>query len=201
MPIKVEDVEIAVREMLEEDLLINPVEICEYMGIDPIIVFPRSPEGKWVSPIKNENTIYNLLHTLREIHVKWRKRRRDAYESFREGYQNASYWDRDKKKMVYYKDIMSYKEFIAMRVPEEGIYLIPKPANSGAYFIPNPEEEKQWRKKHILGGMKTIKTRIKDGMKAGIIEDTRKVRKFIKGFDPDKHLIYKEEVEEEQENQ
>ncbi len=198
MPIKVEDVEIAVREMLEKCLLINPVEICEYMGIDPIIVLPRSPEGKWGGTIKNENTIYNLLQTLREIQVKWRKRCREAYESFREGYQNASYWDRDKKKMVYYKDVMSYKEFIAMRVPEEGIYLIPKVDNSGAYFIPNPEEEKQWRKKHILGGTKTIITRIKDGVKAGYIEDTKKVRKFIKGFDPGKHLIYKEEEVEEE---
>ena len=198
MPIKVEDVEIVVKEMLKEDLIINPEKICLYMGIDPIVVLPRGSKGEWNGVVDNGKTVYNHLQTLREKRVEWRRKYKEAYESFRDGYKHASYWDKDQGSMIYYKDKMSYKEFVDMRIPEEGIFLIPKIDNLGAYIIPNKEEEKQWRRRHILGGTKTIITRIKDGVKAGYIEDTRATRKFIKGFDLDKYLIYKEEEVEEE---
>lgn len=195
MPINIDDIETIIKEMLKKDLLINPGTICSYMGIDPIVILPRSPTGEWVGSINNGKMIYNYLQTLRERRIKYRSNYKEAFDSYREGYENASRYDYDIGKMVYYKDIMSYKEFINMRVPEDGIFLIPKSDGSGAYIIPNREEERQWGKKHISGAIKTIKTRVVKGVEAGYIEDTKKTRKFIEGFDPGKYLTYRKPKE------
>lgn len=195
--IKVEDVEIAIREMLEEGKIINPESICLHMGILPIITFPLDENGKWVPCINNQATIYSHICKLHEMHIVWRAERKKSYEDFREGYEKASIWDGKQEKMIYYKDKMSYEEFVDMRIPKRGIILIPSSNSSKKYIIPNPEEEKQWHKKTILAGTKTIKTRIESGIDAGHIKDSRKARKLLERFEPSKQLDFKETEEED----
>ncbi len=197
MPIEIDAVESAIREMTKARRPINPLEICLYMGIEPFMILPHK-EGEWVGKIDNVAIIYGHIRKLHEIHNKWQRRYREAYASYREGYLNASHWDVKLMKMIYYKDEMTYKEFIDMREPEEGLVRIPDPNNPDVYIEPNPQEIKNWRMKYISGGKKTLITRIEDGIDDGTIEDTRKTRKALDKFDPQKFLKYKEEEEYEE---
>lgn len=45
------------------------------------------------------------------------RKRKLAIKRVREGWKYASYWDPKTNKMIYYKDIMTFKEYINMRFP------------------------------------------------------------------------------------
>lgn len=187
--IKVEDVEIVIKEMLEEERVINPETICNHMGIEPIIVI-RDKNGIYVGHVNNKLQIYNHIRKLHEMRIEWRVEVREGSESFKEGYENASFWDNKQEKMIYYKDKMSYKEFVDMRIPKRGIVLVPSSNNPREYIIPNPEEERIWIKKSLGSGGKTIKTRVESGIDAGHIKDTIKTQRFLEGFKPNKQLDF-----------
>lgn len=66
-----------------------------------------------------------LLKKLRKIELKkkrilkkWLEARKEGVKNYRDGWKWASYWDKEKQEMVYYKDEMTYKQYIDMRFPK-----------------------------------------------------------------------------------
>lgn len=173
--------------MREERKVINPETICNHLGIDPIVVI-QDRNGNYVDYVDNKSIIYNHIHKLREMRIAWRAEHRNAFLTYRDGYETASHWDNKQEKSIKWKDTLSYEEFIDMRVPKKGIFLIPSPNNSREYIIPNPQEERQWIRKNIEAGGKGMVTRIESGIDAGHIEDTPETRRLIERFEPSRQL-------------
>lgn len=58
----------------------------------------------------------NVMAYINKWRTKYYEVRKELAKSSRKGWLKASYWDTKKQKMVYYKDIMTYVQFIDMRM-------------------------------------------------------------------------------------
>lgn len=209
MSIKVEDVEIAIREMLEKDLVITPDHICNFMGFEPIETLP-STNGELPKYEYNNRTVYGRMTKLRNLYVQWHKKRNECYEEWKSDWKKAVKWDPKLGKMVYHHKVMTYKTFVDERMESlglpKGLLLIPVKIEgeerSNTYIIPNKEEERKWVEKNIERGGKAFLTTIDTGDGLGHIKLDRKGRILIDKISSGKMLTYKkieteEEIEEE----
>ena len=138
----IEDTEIAILQMLEENLRITPDSVCVYMGFQPIECLPVE-NGELPTYIYNNRQIYTYIHKLRENYIEWYRKYRIAYKTLKEGYETAIYkWKaKPKENNILYKDVMSYEAFVSLRVQKEGLMLLPIFTKDGrtveTYAIPN----------------------------------------------------------------
>lgn len=187
--------------MLKEGKMITLELVCKHMGIDPFIVI-QDEDGNYLDYIDNKTVIYKYIRELHEEYIDWRAEREEACEKYKDGWKKVSNWDSKLGKMIYDKDIMTFEQFIDKRVRKRGLNLISKSKDqngSNIYIVPTLEEEKRWIEKTASGGIKHAKTSIDRGIRAGVIEDTRKTRKLLDKLDPKKFLKYEEEYEEKYE--
>jgi len=197
----IDDTEIAILEMLQKGLRITLDSACVYMGFHPIECLPVG-DGELPTYIYNNKQVYSHIHRLREIYIKWYRKYRIAYKTLKNGYEIAVYkWKTiPKEDNILYKDVMSYEEFINLRVQKEGLMLLPIYAKDGrtveTYAIPNKEEERQWFRKNVKDKGKGFIKVIETGESLGHIEIDKKTRKLMDKITPDKMLRYKEDLDE-----
>jgi len=206
MSIKIEDVEIVIKEMLEKDLVITPDHICDYMGLKPIESLPPI-NGELPKYVYNNSTVYSCIFNLRKLYVQWHKKRNECYEKWKIDWKKAVKWDPKQGKMIYHHKVITYKTFVDERMESlglpKGLLLIPIPIEgeerSNTYIIPNKEEERIWVKKNIESKGKSFLTTIDTGDGLGHLELDRKGRKFVDKLSSGKVLKYKKEEEENEE--